>query len=190
MKTYGRLLDEAFTLGEAMRKEKLEMLAGNMSPPRTSFQCVDAMEISLCIEKEGLFFYESAGKKVQNPKVREMFSRLAGEEREHIQILKEKSQFLQPVIVNRSRPKERLERFMVEELEGKIFPSLNDSAMKNIKSDKQALELGIDSEKRSIAMLQELLEKEKKLDVKAIFSHLMVEEKKHLALLEDLKKQL
>ncbi len=41
--------------------------------------------------------------------------------------------------------------------------------MKNIKSDKQALELGIDSEKRSIAMLQELLEKEKKLDVKAIF---------------------
>jgi rubrerythrin len=62
--------------------------------------------------------------------------------------------------------------------------------MKNIKSDKQALELGIDSEKRSIAMLQELLEKEKKLDVKAIFSHLMVEEKKHLALLEDLKKQL
>ena len=173
-----------------MGKEKSEISTGNMDPPRTSFQCMDAMEISLCIEKEGLFFYESAGKKVQDPKVREMFSRLAGEEREHIQILQEKSQFLQPAIANRNRPKERLGRFMGEELKGKIFPGLNDSAMKNIKSDKQALELGIDSEKRSIAILQELLEKERKLDVKAIFSHLMVEEKKHLSLLEDLKQQL
>jgi rubrerythrin len=39
-------------------------------------------------------------------------------------------------------------------------------------------------------MLQGLLEKERKLDVKAIFSHLLVEEKKHLSLLQDLKKQL
>ena len=46
-----------------MGKEKSEILTGNMDPPRTSFQCMDAMEISLCIEKEGLFFYESAGKK-------------------------------------------------------------------------------------------------------------------------------
>jgi rubrerythrin len=62
--------------------------------------------------------------------------------------------------------------------------------VQNIQSDKQALELGIESEKRSIEVLQELLGKEKKLDVKVIFSHLLVEEKKHLSLLEDLKKQL
>ena len=61
--------------------------------------------------------------------------------------------------------------------------------MQKYKSDVEALEYGIESEKRSINILSQLLENEKKLDVKAIFSHLMVEEKKHLALLEGLKEK-
>jgi rubrerythrin len=166
-----------------MEKEKIEREGLN----RASFQCVDAIEISLFIEKEGLFFYESAGKKAQNPQVREMFSRLADEERDHIQSLQEKTRYLQPAISGRNRPKENLVRF-IEELKGKIFPAMN--ALLDIDSDKQALELGIESEKRSIEMLQNLLDKEKKLDVKAIFSHLLVEEKKHLLMLQVLKTKL
>jgi rubrerythrin len=166
-----------------MEKEKIEREGLN----RASFQCVDAIEISLFIEKEGLFFYESAGKKAQNPQVREMFSRLADEERDHIQSLQEKTRYLQPAISGRNRPKENLARF-IEELKGKIFPAMN--ALLDIDSDEQALELGIESEKRSIEMLQNLLDKEKKLDVKAIFSHLLVEEKKHLLMLQVLKTKL
>jgi rubrerythrin len=169
-----------------MVKRKTETLAEST----VSFQCMDAIEISLYIEKEGLLFYESVGNKVQDPAVQKVFLRLAGEEREHIQALQEKSQFLQPAIANRSRPKERLQRFMSEELKGKIFPALTASFVQDIHSDKQALELGIESEKRSIEMLQGLLENERKLDVKAIFSHLLVEEKKHLALLQGLQEQL
>ena len=170
--------------------EKSEISTGKTDAIKVSFQCVDAIEISLCIEKEGLLFYESAGKRIQDPLVRDMFSRLADEEREHIQTLQEKARFLQPAIANRHRPKERLQHFIGEELKGKIFPAGEDLSSQNIHSDKQALELGIESEKRSIEMLQGLLEKERKLDVKAIFSHLLVEEKKHLSLLQDLKKQL
>jgi rubrerythrin len=166
-----------------MEKEKIE----REGLSRASFQCMDAIEISLFIEKEGLFFYESAGKKVQNPQVREMFSRLADEERDHIQSLQEKTRYLQPAIGGRNRPKENLARF-IEELKGKIFPAMN--ALLDIDSDKQALELGIESEKRSIEMLQSFLDKEKKLDVKAIFSHLLVEEKKHLLMLQALKTKL
>ena len=33
------------------------------------------------------------------------------------------------------------------------------------------------------------MESERKLDVKAVFAHLIVEEKKHLGLLEDLKEK-
>jgi len=62
--------------------------------------------------------------------------------------------------------------------------------VQNFSSDMEALEFGIESERRSIEVLSSLLENEKKLDVKAIFLHLMVEEKKHLALLEDLKKKI
>ncbi|MBT5548913.1 MAG: ferritin family protein [Nitrospina sp.] len=173
-----------------MEKKQSEIAQGKAHPTKASFQCMDAIEISLHIEKEGLFFYESAGKKVQNPQVREMFSSLADEEREHIQTLQEKAKFLQPAIASRKGPKEHLQRYVSEELKGKIFPDLKDPDTENIQSDKQALELGIESEKRSIEILQSLLENERKLDVKAIFSHLLVEEKKHLSLLEDLKKKL
>jgi rubrerythrin len=173
-----------------MEKKQSEISQGKTDPAKASFQCMDAIEISLHIEKEGLFFYESAGKKVQNPQVREMFSSLADEEREHIQTLQEKAKFLQPAIASRNRPKEHLQRYVSEELKGKIFPDLKDPDTENIQSDKQALELGIESEKRSIEILQSLLENERKLDVKAIFSHLLVEEKKHFSLLEDLKKKL
>jgi rubrerythrin len=119
-----------------------------------------------------------------------MFSCLADEEREHIQTLQEKSRYLQPAISGQNRLKEHLSRFIDEELKGKIFPSVKDFATENIYEDKQALDLGIESEKRSIEMLQRLLDKEKKLDVKAIFSHLLVEEKKHLLMLQSMKSKL
>ena len=157
---------------------------------RASFQCVDAIEISLFVEKEGLFFYESVGKKIKDPQVRQMFSRLADEEREHIGTLQEKSRYLQPAIASQNRHNEHLSLFISEELKGKIFPPLKDSALQNINDDKQALDLGIESEKKSIEILQSLLEKEKKLDVKAIFSHLLVEEKRHLLMLKDMKMKL
>ena len=35
-----------------------------------SFQCIDAIEISLFIEKEGLCFYEKAAKNVSEPRVK------------------------------------------------------------------------------------------------------------------------
>ena len=164
-----------------------ELGSGNDSSTM-SFQCMDAIEISLFIEKEGLFFYESASNKLQSPQVMKMFSRLADEEREHIKTLQEKSRYLQPAIAGRNTPKEYLTGFIDKELKGKIFPAM--STLQSIESDMQALDLGIESEKKSVSMLQNLLEKEKKLDVKAIFSHLLVEEKKHLSMLEDLKTKL
>ena len=64
----------------------------------SSFQCIDAIEISLFIEKEGLGFYEKAAKNVSDLRVKGMFLRLAEEEREHIQTLQNKLQFLKPAI--------------------------------------------------------------------------------------------
>jgi rubrerythrin len=189
MESCDRLLEISYYEGD-MEKRKSEISQGSPEPTKVSFQCVDAIEISLHIEKEGLFFYESAGKKIQNPEVRDMFSSLADEEREHIQTLQEKAKFLQPAIASRNRSKEHVQRFVGEELKGRIFPDLKDPAMQNIESDKQALDLGIEAEKRSIEVLQSLLEKERKLDVKVIFLHLLVEEKRHLSLLEELKMRL
>ena len=154
-----------------------------------SFQCIDAVEISLFIEKEGLAFYEKAAKNSLDSRVKDMFLRLAEEERIHIQTLQNKIQFLKPAISGKGKTRNPVDTFVSKEIKGKIFPTFELKAVNKFKNDVEALDYGIESEKRSIEILTRLLENEKKLDVKAVFSHLMVEEKKHLALLEDLKKE-
>jgi rubrerythrin len=154
-----------------------------------SFQCVDAVEISLFIEKEGLAFYEKAAKNVLDSRVKDMFLRLAEEERKHIQTLQTKVQFLQPAISGKGKTRRRVDSFVSEQIQGKIFPTFELKAVNKFKNDAEALDCGIEAEQRSIETLARLLENEKKLDVKAVFLHLMVEEKKHLALLEELKEK-
>ena len=152
-----------------------------------SLQCVDAIEISLFIEQEGLAFYEKASKNVLDSRVKDMFLRLAEEERKHIQTLQTKVQFLQPAISGKGKTKRRVDSFVSEQIKGKIFPTFELRAVNKFQNDAEALNYGIEAEQRSIETLARLLENEKKLDVKAVFLHLMVEEKKHLALLEELK---
>ena len=159
---------------------------GNNSSTR-SFQCVDAIEISLFIEKEGLRFYEKAAKIVLEPSVKKVFLRLANEEKDHINILKNKLRYLKPAVQIRGKNNGDLNSFIEENLKGKIFKTCENDLNKKFKNDLEALEYGIESEKRSIQILNDLLVNEHKLDVKSIFSHLVVEEKKHLALLEELK---
>lgn len=159
--------------------------------PAISFHCIDAIAVSLCIEKQGLNFYEKAAKKSQDPKVKKMFQHLADEEKEHIQTLQAKARFLQPVLQKKASSRKHVENFIAEELKGKVFPDMKggrDGKIPGFSSDVEALELGIQSEQRSIQMLSELLVHEKKLDVRAIFLHLLVEEKKHLAGLQELRK--
>ncbi len=153
-----------------------------------SFQCSDAIQLSMFIEKQGLLFYEKAAKKAEDPEVRKIFSRLAEEEKEHLQSLNAKSRFLQPALKNKSAVRRDVELFIAEQIEGRIFPRLEDVGDEDFPvNDLEALEFGILSEKRSIEILSTLLHKEKKIDVRVIFSHLMVEEKKHLAMLEEMK---
>jgi rubrerythrin len=156
-----------------------------------SFHCVDAIAVSLCIEKQGLNFYEKAAKKAQDPKVQKMFQHLADEEKEHMQTLQAKARFLQPALQKKASSRKHVDNFIAEELKGKVFPETKGGADGNIpdfSSDSEALELGIQSEQRSIDVLSKLLINEKKLDVRAIFLHLLAEERKHLAGLEELKK--
>ena len=98
--------------------------------------------------------------------------------------------FLQPAISGSKEKSGCNSTYLsANELKGKFFPVSDTKMMQKFKSDMDALKYGIKSEKSSTEFLSSLLEKEKKLDVKAVFSHLMVRGKKHLALLKDLKKK-
>ncbi len=161
--------------------------------PPLRFHCIDAIEVSLCIEKQGLVYYEKSAKKVKDPKVQAIFQRLAEEEKEHIQSLQNKAGFLQPALKTKAASRKQVEQMIAELVQGRVFPDLDDpdsAEFPEFTSDLEALEVGIASEKRSIEVLDKLLQNEKKIDVRVIFSHLLAEEHKHLASLEALKQTL
>ena len=112
------------------KESKSESMPGKKT---VSFQCVDAIEISLFIEKEGLGFYEKAAKNVSDPKIKDMFTRLAEEEREHIQTLQTKVRFLQPAISGKGKMRMNLNLFVSNELKGKFFRYLQQKWCKNLK---------------------------------------------------------
>jgi len=97
-----------------------------------SFQCIDAVEISLLIEKEGLAFYEKAARNVFDSRLKDMFLRLAEEERKHIQTLQTKIQFLQPAISGKSKIQMHVDIFLNEEIKEKIFPAFELKVVKKI----------------------------------------------------------
>lgn len=157
--------------------------------PANQLQCIDAIKLSLLIEEAGLVFYRQAARKVKNQKVRDMFNQLAEQEKAHVESLREKARFLQPTLYKKSEGK-MIDRGTAQNLKSDIFPDAEEKLASIIKNDIDALDLGIESEERSIKALSHLLAEEKKLDVRAIFTHLIVEEKGHLAALQQLRKSL
>jgi rubrerythrin len=158
-----------------------------------SFQCIDALEVSLNIEKQGFLYYDNALKSAVDPRVRDIFKRLADDEKEHMQSLQSKARFLQPALKSKALHREiGVESFIKNEILGKVFPAPVEYKSKacTVETDLQALNIGIDSEKKSIEVLSRLVAGEKKMDVRVIFNHLMIEEKKHLVALEELKQAL
>ena len=168
------------------------MESGSKDLPN-SFQCIDALEVSLSIEKQGFLYYDKAAKSAVDPRVRNIFKRLADDEKEHIQSLQSKARFLQPALKSKTlHRKNRVESFIKNEILGKVFPTPVEYKNKTctIETDLEALNIGIDSEKKSIEVLSQLVAGEKKMDVRVIFNHLLIEEKKHLMVLEELKQAL
>ena len=168
----------------------MESISKNSS---NSFQCIDALEVSLSIEKQGFIFYDKAAKSATDPRVRDVFLYLANEEKEHIQSLQNTAHFLQPALASKATSREsRTESFIKKEILGKVFPISGDdkNEVHIAHSDFEALGIGIDAEMRSIEVLNQLMASEKKVDVRMIFNHLLVEEKKHLSALEEIKKEL
>jgi rubrerythrin len=158
-----------------------------------SFQCIDALEVSLSIEKQGFLYYDKAAKSAVDPRVRNMFKRLADDEKEHMQSLQNKARFLQPALKSKTLDhKIKVKIFINNEILGKVFPSPAEYSSKvcTIGTDLEALNIGIDSEKKSIEILSQLVADEKKMDVRVIFNHLLTEERKHLMVLEELKQTL
>ena len=158
---------------------------------RTTLQCSDALEICLAMEREGIAYYERAARQVSRDKVRQVLTHLAGQEKDHARSLQEKSQFLQPAVQRRTPAKPEVERFIRDYITGKVFPTAEGKDPEGlIRTDSDAVDIGIRSEENSIRILESLMAEVTKIDVRTVFSHLMAEERRHLEELQALKAEL
>lgn len=148
----------------------------------------EIIEIGIQIEKNGRDFYNALTEKSKIQKAKEVFKYLAGEEEKHIVVFQgilSKTEEYEPAGLDADEYFAYMNALASEHVftqEGK-----GKEIAKNIKSDKEAIDLGIGFEKDSIIFYEGMKKVVPDYDLK-IIEELIMQEQKHLRQLTELKK--
>lgn len=150
----------------------------------------EVVELGIQIEKNGLDFYSTLAKQTKNESARGLFQFLAGEEEKHIKIFQGiliKAEKYEPQGLNADDYFAYMnalagEYVFTKENKGKEIA-------KKVKSDKEAVDMGIGFEKDSIIFYEGMKKTVPEFDYK-ILDELIRQEQNHLRQLSDLKKKL
>ncbi|MBF8277003.1 MAG: hypothetical protein HW390_2076 [Candidatus Brocadiaceae bacterium] len=154
-----------------------------------NFNDAEVLRIAVNMEEEGLVFYSSLAKSVKNAKVKEIFSILANEEKDHLNNF----QKVYNEITTSRDAAQGCEDYTVDEyirhlVETGVFTQKGEvkRLTAEIKTDLDALRIGIQAEKDAILFYSEAAKNTKNKEGQKAFEFLASEEKKHLKLLADL----
>ena len=144
------------------------------------FSKMEVIEMAKDIEKRGLDFYRSQADKTDNQEVRELFLRLAGDEKDHFErfnnigkSIKENSDYKEDHVYN-----EEVSTYLNALVEFAIFPG-DELIDKEFDSMEEVLKLAIQAEKDSILLYTEMVDNHSG-DTVDIINKLIDEEKQHL----------
>ena len=145
---------------------------------REKTKLVDILKIALQLEERGFNFYTNLAGLARDERVKQLAFKLAGDEREHQQIFSK--------IINEYQGDETLEQEELAYLKAigrdNIFP--DSSGLKElsekIDSYRDVLNIGIQAEKDSILLYNELTLLIRSQEIKRIIYKLLEEEKMHL----------
>jgi len=158
-----------------------------------NFDDAEALKIAMIVEEEGLEFYTTLMKNAKDSKIKEVFSKLASDEKEHL------ARFQQAYLEINSptSPVQGCEDYTValylkDLVDTGIFTQKGEAKRlaKEIKTDVDALKIGIQAEKDSILYYSEAAKNTRFNAGKQAFEQLAIEEKKHLKLLAEQLKTL
>lgn len=150
----------------------------------------EIVEIGIQIEKNGRDFYDTLGQKSNIPEAGKVFKYLAGEEEKHIHIFQKILGTLEGYVPPESYPGEYAS-YMQALASEYIFTQKNkgEEIAKAIKSDKEAIDMGIGFEKDSIIFYEGMKKSVPDFDLKAV-DELIVQEQGHLRQLVELKRKI
>lgn len=158
-----------------------------------NFNDAEVLKIAINMEGEGLAFYSSLAKSVKDAKVKEIFSILADEEEDHLDDFKKAYNEL----TSSQDSSQGYDDYTVDEyirhlVETGVFTQKDEvkRLTAEIKTDLDALRIGIQAEKDAILFYTEASKNTKNKEGQKTFEFLASEEKKHLKLLADLLRAL
>ncbi len=146
----------------------------------------ELLEMALKIEEDGEKFYTFLSEKLEDDRKKELFSYLAGQEREHAETFKELSKGL----VEETDPSfwEEASKYIRSIVENKIFPSLEEMKKKSENMTlNQLLDFAISIEKETVIFYEELYDMVREKKSKEILSKIIREEVSHVRKLSLLK---
>jgi rubrerythrin len=154
------------------------------------FSPYEIAQIAIGMEEDGFKFYNKAAEFAQDEKVRAIFLKLANDEIQHKDEFSEKE--FAKYFGDVDDATIEMDSYIKQLFKTDVFPSIETARdyTEKIKSDKQAIELGMEQEKRAIKFYTEL-KKVVTLDkAKDAIEDLIQEETKHYQLLKELYDQM
>lgn len=157
-----------------------------------NFNDAEALKIAINIEEEGLEFYSILVKNTKDIKVKEVFSKLASDEKEHLaRFQKAYLEITSPTNTVPGFEDYTVDLYIKYLVDTGIFTQKGEARRlaAEIKTDIDALKIGIQAEKDSILYYTEAAKNTKFDAGKRAFEQLAIEEKKHLKLLAEQMKE-
>lgn len=144
----------------------------------TELRDKDIAKMAIGIEEKGMMFYTRVADKFTEPAIKEIFLRLAEEEKEHQRTF----QKLFDMAAGERVFDEDTAKYVRNLLDSSVFPPKNDmdELLNQIKSPRDALAIGVQAEKDAILFYHELYEHTLNSEAKNAISKLLEEEKFHL----------
>lgn len=153
-----------------------------------NFNDAEALKIAINTEEEGLEFYTLLMKNARDPGVKEVFSKLASDEKEHLRIFQKAFLELSSLKdVTQSCEDYSVDLYLKYLIDTGIFTKKGaaKNIVKEIHTDADGIKIGIQAEKDSILYYTEAAKNTKHPAGKATFGQLANEEKKHLKMLAE-----
>ena len=148
----------------------------------------EIVELGVQIEKNGRDFYKALAARSKNQKAKDVFKYLAGEEEKHIVIFQNILESVRIYEPKEAYPGEYF-AYMNALASDHVFTQKDKGKeiARNIKSDTEAIDMGIGFEKDSIIFYEGMKRAVPDKDIKML-DELIIQEQNHLRQLTDLKK--
>lgn len=152
------------------------------------FNVLEITKIAMDMEKEGQEFYHKAATLNKDDKLRSIFVLLEEQEKKHAELFYNLHKMLSELhnISDEYLYDENVSSYMKALVENKVFKEYELNLVKNMSSMKDAIHIGINSEKNSILFYSEIIKNSKSEEILQVLSTILEEEKKHLVDLTNL----